>query len=100
MKKIIISLLLLSILTACQGVREGFTLKKKDNSDEFLVEKKNPLIMPPNYEELPKPENFELSEENKNEDEFKKVINNTKSTVSKKQNKKTSLEELVIEKIN
>ena len=100
MKKIIISLLLLSILTACQGAREGFTLKKKDNSDEFLVEKKNPLIMPPNYEELPKPEDFELSKENKNEDEFKKAINNTKSTVSKKQNKKTSLEELVIGKIN
>ena len=42
MKKLIIYFLFLTLMTACQGVREGFTLKK-ENSDEFLVEKKSPL---------------------------------------------------------
>ena len=100
MMKIIISLLLLCILTSCQSAREGFTLKKKDNSDEFLVEKKNPLIMPPNYEELPKPEDIQSSSDNKNEDEFKKVINSTKKSDAETSTKKTTLEQLVIENIN
>ena len=35
-------------LTNCQGVRDNLSLKKKENSDEFLVQKKNPLVLPPN----------------------------------------------------
>ena len=100
MKKFIIYLLILNFLSACQTAREGFTLKKKDNSDEFLVEKKSPLVMPPNYEELPKPKDFQLSEENKKDDDFKKIINTTKKTTTNKGTKKTSLEESIIEKIN
>ena len=100
MKKFIIYLLILNFLSACQTAREGFTLKKKDDSDEFLVEKKSPLVMPPNYEELPKPKDFQLSEENKKDDDFKKIINTTKKTTINKGTKKTSLEESIIEKIN
>ena len=100
MKKLIIYLLILNFLSACQTARDGFTLKKKDESDEFLVEKKSPLVMPPNYEELPRPKDFQLSEENKKDDEFKKVINNTKKITTKKNMKKSSLEESIIEKIN
>ncbi len=101
MKKLIIYLLILSFLSACQTAREGFTLKKKDDSDEFLVEKKSPLVMPPNYEELPKPKDFQLSEENKKDDDFKKIINTTKKTnTNNKGTKKTTLEESIIEKIN
>ena len=100
MKKFIIYLLILNFLSACQTARDGFTLKKKDESDEFLVEKKSPLVMPPNYEELPRPKDFQLSEEDKKDDEFKKVINNTKKITTKKNMKKSSLEESIIEKIN
>jgi len=100
MKKLIIYLLILNFLSACQTARDGFTLKKKDESDEFLVEKKSPLVMPPNYEELPRPKDFQLSKENKKDDEFKKVINNTKKMTTKKNSKKSSLEESIIDKIN
>jgi hypothetical protein len=31
------------------------TGKKKTNSDEFLVKKKNPLSLPPEFEKLPEP---------------------------------------------
>ena len=48
MKKFIIFFFFF-ILTSCQSVKDGFTLKKKNNSDEFLVEKKNPLVLPPDY---------------------------------------------------
>ena len=40
MKKFFICFLFLILLTSCESAREGFTLKKKNNSDEFLVEKK------------------------------------------------------------
>ncbi len=100
MRKFLIYLLFFNLLSACESAREGFTLKKKDNSDEFLVEKKNPLVMPPNYEDLPKPEDFQISEEKKKDDEFKKVINNNKKNNTQKNIKNTSLEKLVIEKIN
>ena len=53
--KIIILLNLFLFLLSCATVKEGFSNQKKNNSDEFLVEKKTPLVMPPNYNELPEP---------------------------------------------
>ena len=48
-------------------VKKGLTGSKTSSPDEFLVEKKAPLIKPPNFEELPVPgsntENIESSEE-------------------------------------
>ena len=43
------------IFYSCGTIKEGFTNQKKNSSDEFLVEKKNPLVMPPDYNELPTP---------------------------------------------
>ena len=53
--KIIILLNLFLFLFSCGTVKEGFSNQKKNNSDEFLVEKKTPLVMPPNYDDLPEP---------------------------------------------
>ena len=46
-------------LNSCGTVEEAFTNNKKNNSDEFLVEKKSPLVMPPGYDELPIPKDNE-----------------------------------------
>ena len=89
----------LNLLSACESAREGFSLKKQDNSDEFLVEKKNPLVMPPDYENLPKPEDFQ-SQKKKRQNEFEEVISNTKNVSSNDSLEKTSIEQSVIEKIN
>tara|TARA_Y100000287_G_scaffold113615_1_gene91294 strand:+ start:261 stop:578 length:318 start_codon:yes stop_codon:yes gene_type:complete len=59
--KIIILSNLFLFLLSCGTVKEGFSNQKKNNSDEFLVEKKTPLVMPPNYNELPKPKNNQQS---------------------------------------
>ena len=40
---------------SCGTVKESFSNQKKNSSDEFLVEKKSPLVMPPNFNELPTP---------------------------------------------
>ena len=62
----LISLITL-FLSSCGTIKEGFTNQKKNNSDEFLVEKKSPLIMPPDYDKLPIPksEQENLAEDNK-----------------------------------
>ena len=53
--KILLIIIFGFALTACQSVKDGLTGNKYENSDEFLVQKKNPLVLPPNYLELPKP---------------------------------------------
>ena len=52
---LVISLLL---LCSCQGVKDALSGKKYESSDEFLVIKKNPLILPPNFYDLPTPKDI------------------------------------------
>ena len=52
---IILSLIAVISLSSCGTIKDGFTNQKKYSSDEFLVEKKLPLVMPPDYKNLPMP---------------------------------------------
>ena len=45
--KILKIVILSLILASCQSTKDALTLKKKNNGKEFLVEKKRPLILPP-----------------------------------------------------
>ena len=53
--KLFLYINLFLFLISCGTVREGFQNPKKNNTDEFLVEKKNPLVLPPDYDKLPMP---------------------------------------------
>ena len=65
--KLIIFFQLILFLYSCSTVKEGFTNQRKSSSDEFLVEKKSPLVMPPDYNDLPVPDqNKETAETNEN----------------------------------
>ena len=65
MKKNKIFLVLVSclVLTSCQSVKEGLGGSKYENNDEFLKKKKNPLVLPPKYLELPKPQDSIIEDE-------------------------------------
>ena len=57
-KKIISLVLIIIFITSCQSwdsVKRGLTGEKKNTSDEFLVRKKDPLILPPDFDSLPTP---------------------------------------------
>ena len=103
MKKInILLILLISILifNSCTTVKEGFMSQKKNNTDEFLVEKKSPLIMPPEFNELPIPENNNQNSEKNEEIDIKKLItNNENSSTENSSNQNTNFENLILEKI-
>ena len=75
MKKFFLTILLFSLISSCGSVSEGFKLKKGNTGDEFLVEKKNPLVLPPEFSELPQPGNTNISNEN-DEDSFESTILN------------------------
>ena len=83
---------------SCQTVKEGFTSQKKKSTDEFLVEKKSPLVMPPEFNELPVPKTSDNIVENEIENDIEKLISNNNSPeVSQPQDK--NFENLIIEKI-
>jgi len=60
MYKRVIYILLFALLTSCGGtfdsIKRGVTGEKKNTADEFLVKKKDPLILPPDFENLPAPD--------------------------------------------
>ena len=98
--KIFIFLNIILIISSCGTIKEGFTNQKKNNSDEFLVEKKSPLVMPPDYNELPIPKE-KIEQTDINENEFKTLITqknqDTKSDSNEDVNK--NFEELLLDKI-
>ena len=101
MKKYFLLLTLFYILSACQSMEDALTLKKKNNADEFLVEKKSPLVLPPNYGELPLP-GEEISEENKDENnEIQVTLSNEEIKINEtiENSSPSSLEKSVVEKI-
>ena len=61
----ILTIIIITIfLYSCQSAKDAFQSKRRsDQSDEFLVQKKNPLVMPPDFEKLPTPGNQEFYQE-------------------------------------
>ena len=74
-------------------------IKKKNNTDEFLVEKKSPLVMPPDFDELPIPKEIEIKKDI-NENEFKTLITqDNKEIKSNEKDINKNFEELLLDKI-
>ena len=103
LKNIFFTLAILIVFSACQSVKDGLTGKKKTNSDEFLVKKKNPLSMPPEFEKLPKPETLTKNNDQDDGDiSLKEILTkNTKekNTVFTVEASNDSLEKSILEKI-
>ena len=85
------------ILLSCSTVKEGFQNNKKNNSDEFLVEKKSPLVMPPDFDKLPIPSTNNDNEEFTQNSLKEMIQNNNKSSASSNASK--NFQESLIDKI-
>ena len=96
--KFYIAISIAIILSSCGTVREGFSNQKKNNSDEFLVEKKSPLVMPPDYNELPIPKKENVEKET---NDIKSLISKTKNDETKENldEKKSTFDSSILEKI-
>ena len=72
-------LIFLFLLSGCQDVKKGFSGKKIDQGEEFLVIKKNPLVIPPDFEKIPIPRSEKersnsIKVENNQDSDFKKLL--------------------------
>ena len=55
-KNYLLYIAVLIILNSCQTLKDGLTGNKKSKSaEEFLIDKKNPLVIPPDLNSLPEP---------------------------------------------
>tara|TARA_B100001057_G_scaffold243201_1_gene243546 strand:- start:654 stop:959 length:306 start_codon:yes stop_codon:yes gene_type:complete len=99
MKQIIFLTLGFSFLISCAGVKDAGKVLRNEkitNTDEFLVKKKTPLSLPPNYEEIPEPGSIKKKKE-KEEDKIKKLL---KTSEEGKSNSVTSsTEQSILNKI-
>jgi len=89
-KFLILLILSTFLISNCSTVKEGLDPSNKNTSEEFLVEKKSPLSMPPNFEELPIPSSQKINEENQ--------INNIKSLITDKKINDDKLENKRVDK--
>jgi len=96
-KKIIYILSLLLFVTSCgtfDSVKRGLTGQKRDSSDEFLIKKKDPLILPPDYEDLPLPD--EITTETEEISNFEKTL---ETSIEETSSSPSSTEESILKKI-
>ena len=69
------------LFSSCSSVKKAFDPQRKNSSEEFLVEKKLPLSMPPQFNELPVP-NTILNEGQKQIEDIELLISeNTKDLI-------------------
>ena len=100
MKNIYILIISIFLLSSCGGLKDaGKVLRneKVTTTDEFLVKKKRPLVLPPDYQKLPVPgeiKNNEFSEEEK----IKSILK-VPSQVKNNTNKSSSVEKSILDKI-
>ena len=99
MNKFLIFILFLTLfISSCGSVKEGFSNPKKENSDEFLVEKKSPLVMPPDYGELPLPEKSDVTDIS-NQNKIKELLTNNSNESLKSEDTSENFEEFLLKKI-
>ena len=91
----------LFVLCSCQGVKDALTGKKYESSDEFLVIKKNPLILPPNFNDLPTPKDVADTNQVENiENEIEDLLSSIKDDGEVLESSSSSdTESFVLEKI-
>ena len=87
----------LIILSGCNTVKKGFQNPKKNSSDEFLVEKKSPLVIPPNYKKLPLPDDNMVKTNSENK--IKKLVSNGEDSSKESLETNQSFEKSLLEKI-
>ena len=101
----IIFLSLVIILSSCQKLSEGMSgSKRSKSSDEFLVHKKKPLVMPPDFDDMPSPKQNKNKEEklstsSESIEDLLNIKNKENNEIFESGNDK-SLEQSILKKIN
>ena len=82
---------------SCSSVKNAFDPQRNNSSEEFLVEKKSPLSIPPDFKKLPVPKSEKKGEEKS--DEIQTLLEKKNKKSESSDYKDTKLDELILEKI-
>ena len=101
MKKINLIIIITFFFHSCGGFKEAGKVLRNEKigtTDEFLVKKKEPLVLPPDYNELPKPGSIKINEAASREEKLKKILKVDKENkISSKKN--SSIEKSILNEI-
>ena len=97
-------MILLIPLFSCQTVTDALQGKKYESSDEFLIIKKNPLVLPPEFNKLPTPDDPEIKDRQEQvEAEIDNILSKIKteemSSEKEKISESKSTEDFVLDQI-
>ena len=99
---IIIFFLITACATSWDDIKKGLGGQKRTSTDEFLVKKKDPLVMPPKWKDLPKPgQNIKLDDDIEEITDIEELIQlgkNQKSSINLEQGS-GNVEESILKKI-
>ena len=97
--KILVIITLCLFITGCNSVKKAFDPERKNSSEEFLVEKKSPLSMPPKFNELPIPSNEKVDKESQISNIESLIIDKDSNEKSEIIESDKDFEELILDKI-
>jgi PBP1b-binding outer membrane lipoprotein LpoB len=79
-KNFFLIVIFVTFISGCSSIKDTLTGVKKQNTDEFLVKKKDPLVLPPNFNDLPKPQTQKNSENNGEESiDFSNILSESEN---------------------
>ena len=100
-KKTIYLIALIFLVTSCvdtwSNVKRGLLGTKEKSTDEFLIQKKDPLILPPDFDSLPSPSEREEAIEEKSS--FEKTFKQAVETEITPSSTGTSAEDSILKQI-
>ena len=91
-----------SFFYSCTTLKKGFESQRKNSTDEFLVEKKQPLVMPPDFEELPIPSQNQKNSQQENINQIEELIvtdNSVDTNPKNSANSNKKTENFILDKI-
>ncbi len=101
MKNINLLLITFFLLHSCGGFKEAGKVLRNEKirtTDEFLIKKQEPLVLPPDYKEIPKPDSLSKREID-DKKRIKDILKNQNIENKKKKGSTTSVEQTIIDKI-
>jgi hypothetical protein len=100
-KLLILSFILSIILNSCASLSEAGKVLRNDktrSSDEFLIKKKESLILPPNYDKIPEPGSIEKKGQS-DKNRLKNILGAKRVETTESQTKSKTTEESILRQI-
>ena len=99
MKNLNLILIVSFLMLSCSGLKDAGSVLRNEKiktTDEFLVKKKDPLVLPPDYKKIPEPGSIGQKKVNE-EDKIKKILRAPKT--KKMSKKSSSVEQSILNEI-